>query len=327
MVKPKVYVTRKLPKKAMEMIDKECDMEVNPHDRVMTREELETAIQGIDGLLCLLTDKIDAELLDLNPDLQVIANYAVGYNNIDIEACTERNILVSNTPGVLSDTTADFAWALLMATSRRIVEGDKFARAGKYNGWGPMLMLGGDIYNKTLGIIGLGRIGKKVAKRASGFNMNKIYYNRTKLTSEEEKKFDVEYAEFEELLKTSDFISLHVPLTDSTRHLIGKKELEMMKKTAYLINTSRGPVIDESALADALKNNEIAGAGLDVYEEEPKIHPGLIDLDNVVLTPHIASASIDTRTKMGTMAAENLIVGLKGNKMPNLINKEVLQKN
>ena len=327
MVKPKVYVTRKLPKKAMEMIDKECDMEVNPHDRVMTREELETAIQDIDGLLCLLTDKIDAELLDLNPDLQVIANYAVGYNNIDIEACTERNILVSNTPGVLSDTTADFAWALLMATSRRIVEGDKFARAGKYNGWGPMLMLGGDIYNKTLGIIGLGRIGKKVAKRASGFNMNKIYYNRTKLTSEEEKKFDVEYAEFEELLKTSDFISLHVPLTDSTRHLIGKKELEMMKKTAYLINTSRGPVIDESALADALKNNEIAGAGLDVYEEEPKIHPGLIDLDNVVLTPHIASASIDTRTKMGTMAAENLIVGLKGNKMPNLINKEVLQKN
>ena len=327
MVKPKVYVTRKLPKKAMEMIDKECDMEVNPHDRVMTREELETAIQGIDGLLCLLTDKIDAELLDLNPDLQVIANYAVGYNNIDIEACTERNILVSNTPGVLSDTTADFAWALLMATSRRIVEGDKFARAGKYNGWGPMLMLGGDIYNKTLGIIGLGRIGKKVAKRASGFNMNKIYYNRTKLTSEEEKKFDVEYAEFEELLKTSDFISLHVPLTDSTRHLIGKKELEMMKKTAYLINTSRGPVIDESALADALKNNEIAGAGLDVYEEEPKIHPGLIDLDNVVLNPHIASASIDTRTKMGTMAAENLIVGLKGNKMPNLINKEVLQKN
>lgn len=326
MNKPKVYVTRKLPKKAMDMIDKECDMEVNPYDRVMTRDELAEAIQGIDGLLCLLTDTIDKELLDLNPDLKVIANYAVGYNNIDVKACTERDILVSNTPGVLTDTTADFVWALLMATARRVIEGDRFSRSGKYEGWGPMLMLGGDVYGKTLGIIGVGRIGAEVAKRASGFKMKKIYYNKTRLEPKKEKKLDIEFKKMDELLKTADFVTIHVPLNESTRHMIGQKELNKMKNTAYLINTSRGPVIDEAALVEALKVGEIAGAGLDVYEKEPKIHSGLKELDNTVLTPHIASASIDTRTKMGTMAAENLIAGLKKEKMPNLINPEAFKK-
>lgn len=326
MSRPRVYVTRKLPQVALDMIAAECDMEVNPHDRVLTREELEEAVKGIDGLLCLLTDKIDGDLLDLNPNLKVIANYAVGFNNIDVDACTKRGIPVSNTPGVLTDTTADFAWTLLMATARRLVEADRFTRAGKYKGWGPMLMLGGDVYGKTLGVIGMGRIGQAFVKRAKGFDMRVIYYDAFRRSGEEEKELGIEYREFEDLLKEADFISIHVPLIPETEHLIGKKELEMMKKTAYLINTARGPIIDEKALVEALKNNEIAGAGLDVYEDEPELAPGLAELDNVTLAPHIASASIETRTKMAVMAAENLLAGLKGEKMPNIVNPEVFNK-
>ncbi|CCU79837.1 Glyoxylate reductase / Hydroxypyruvate reductase [Halanaerobium saccharolyticum subsp. saccharolyticum DSM 6643] len=320
----RVYVTRKLPKKALEMLEREFKVEVNPHDRVMTREELETAVKDIDGLLCLLTDSIDSELLELNPDLKVIANYAVGYNNIDVEACTKKEIKVSNTPGVLTDTTADFAWTLLMAAARRIIEADKFTRAGKYKGWGPMMFLGGDIYGKKLGIIGIGRIGRAFARRAKGFDMDFYYYDVNRLEKAEEKRLGLEYKNFEDLLKESDFISLHVPLIPQTRHLIGEEELKLMKETAYLINTARGPIIDEKALVWALKNGEIAGAGLDVYEEEPNLYSDLDKLDNTVLTPHIASASIETRTKMATMAAENLIAGLKGKEMPNLINKEAV---
>ncbi|MDI3547968.1 MAG: glyoxylate reductase [Halanaerobiales bacterium] len=325
MDRPKVYITRKLPQKALDMIAAECDMEVNPHDRVMTREELKEAIKGIDGLLCLLTDTIDAELLDLNPDLKVIANYAVGFNNIDIAACTERGIPVSNTPGVLTDTTADFAWTLLMATARRLVEADQFTRAGKYKGWGPMLLLGGDVFGKTLGIIGMGRIGQAVAKRAKGFEMKVLYYDAYRRTVEEEKELGIEYRDLENLLQEADFVTIHVPLMPETEHLIGEKELKLMKKTAYLINTARGPIVDERALVKALKNNEIAGAGLDVYEEEPELAPGLTELDNVILAPHIASASIETRTKMAVIAAKNLLAGLKGEEMPNLLNPDSLK--
>jgi len=325
MKKPKVYVTRELPKKALDMISAECEMEVNPHDRVLTREELERAVQGIDGLLCLLTDRIDAELLDFNPDLKVIANYAVGFNNIDVKACTERGIPVSNTPGVLTDTTADFAWTLLMATARRLVEADRFARAGKYEGWGPMMFLGGDIYGQTLGVIGMGRIGQAFAKRACGFDMKVIYYDAFRLTPEKEKELNIEYRELDDLLKEADFVSIHVPLIPETRHLIGERELKIMKETAYLINTARGPIIDEKALVEALKNKEIAGAGLDVYENEPELATGLVELENVTLAPHIASASIETRTKMAVMAAENLLAGLKGETMPNIVNPEVFE--
>ncbi|MFW6308783.1 MAG: 2-hydroxyacid dehydrogenase, partial [bacterium] len=253
MSKPKVYVTRKLPQKALKMIEDECEMEVNPHDRTMTVGELEEAVQGIDGLLCLLTDNINEELLQLNPDLKIIANYAVGYNNIDIEACNHRGIPVANTPGVLTETTADLAWALLMATARRVVEADRFTRAGKYEGWGPMLFMGGDIYNKTLGIIGLGRIGQAVARRAvDGFDMDVYYYN-THRKKELEKELGVEYKGLEEILQISDFISLHVPLTPDTEKMIGEKEFKSMKKSAYLINTSRGAVVDEKALLQALR--------------------------------------------------------------------------
>ena len=323
--KPKVYVTRKLPQKSLDMIEEECDMEVNSHDRALTRGELEKAIQGIDGLLCLLTDNIDEDLLKLNPDLQVVANYAVGYDNIDVEACTEKGILVSNTPGVLTDTTADLAWTLLLATARRVVEADKFTKAGKYEGWSPMLLMGGDVYGKKLGIIGLGRIGKAVVKRAvGGFDMDVVYYDKFR-DEEFEKDYDLEYVEFEELLETSDFISVHTPLTPETEKMIGEEEFETMKDKAYLINTSRGAVIDEKALLQALRDDEIAGAGLDVYEDEPKLTPGLVGEDNVVLLPHIGSASVETRTEMATMAADNLIAGLKGEKMPNIVNPEALK--
>ncbi|MDW7673433.1 MAG: D-glycerate dehydrogenase [Bacillota bacterium] len=325
MSKPKVYVTRRLPKIALDMIAAECEMDVNPHDRVMTREELEKAIQGIDGMVCLLTDNIDASLLDLNPNLKVLANYAVGFNNIDVEACTQRKIPVTNTPGVLTETSADLAWSLVMSVARRIPEADRFTREGKFKGWGPMLLLGGDVYGKTLGVVGLGRIGQAIIKRAKGFDMKIIYYNTRRKSEEEEKALGVEYREFDDLIKEADFISLHLPLMPETEHLIGEREFKMMKKTAYLINTARGPVVDEKALVKALQEKEIAGAGLDVYEEEPELAEGLVGLDNVVLLPHIASASIETRTKMGIMAAENLLAGLKGERMPNLLNPEALK--
>lgn len=322
MARPKVYVTRMLPQKALEMIAADCQMTVNPHDRVLARTELEEAIKGIDGLLCLLTDTIDGPLLDLNPGLKVIANYAVGYNNIDIGACTKRGIFVSNTPGVLTETTADLAWALLMAAARRIPEADRFTREGRFTSWGPMMFLGSDVYGKTLGIIGMGRVGKAVARRARGFGL-KVYYNdKSDLGRDEEKELNAERRDMDDLLRESDFVSLHVPLTADTRGLIGAGELAMMKKKAFLINTSRGPVVDEKALVRALQNGAIAGAGLDVYENEPELAPGLKELENAVLLPHIASASVETRTKMALMAAENLLAGLKGKKMPNLINSE-----
>jgi len=324
-MKPKVFVTRKLPEKALKMIRAECDMEINPHDRVLTKEELISGISDKDGMLCLLTDEIDEEVIDSGRNLRIIANYAVGYNNIDVSAATKRKIPVTNTPGVLTDTTADMAWALIFAIARRVVEADKFTREGMYKGWGPMMFLGGDIYRKTLGIVGLGRIGKSVVRRAKGFDMRVLYFDAFRADEKVEKELSIKYVSLEELLKESDFVSIHVPLLPSTHHLIGEKELLMMKKTAYLINNSRGPVIDEEALVKALRDKEIAGAALDVFENEPEISPGLADLENVVLTPHISSASIETRTKMAVIAAENLLAGLKGIRPPNIVNPEVLK--
>lgn len=324
-MKPKVFVTRKLPEKALKMIRAECDMEINPHDRVLTKEELISGISDKDGMLCLLTDEIDEEVIDSGRNLRIIANYAVGYNNIDVSAATKRKIPVTNTPGVLTDTTADMAWALIFAIARRVVEADKFTREGMYKGWGPMMFLGGDIYRKTLGIVGLGRIGKSVVRRAKGFDMRVLYFDAFRADEKVEKELSIKYVSLEELLKESDFVSIHVPLLPSTHHLIGEKELLMMKKTAYLINNSRGPVIDEEALVKALRDKEIAGAALDVFENEPEISPGLADLENVVLTPHISSASIETRTKMAVIAAENLLAGLKGIRPPNIVNPEALE--
>ncbi len=319
----KVYVTRRVPQKALDLLEAEFRLEVNPHDRILTREELAEAAQDAEGLLCLLTDQIDGKLLDKMPRLKMVANCAVGYDNIDVRACTERNIVVSNTPGVLTETTADMAWALLMAAARRVAEADRYVREEKFKAWAPMLLLGEDVYKRVLGIVGMGRIGAAVAKRASGFNMTVLYYAPHRKSPQEEQELGVEYRNLEDLIREADYISLHVPLNETTRHLLGRQEFKQMKQTAYLINTSRGPVIDEKALVEALKNKELAGAALDVYENEPQLEPGLAEMDNVTLAPHIASATVETRTKMAVMAAENLLAGLKGEKIPNLINREL----
>jgi glyoxylate reductase len=323
--KKKVFVTRRIPQPGLDML-KDFDMTMNQEDRVLTKEELIAGSKGKDGVLCLLTDPITAEIMDALPTVRIFANYAVGFNNIDVEAASKRKVAITNTPGVLTDTTADFAWTLLMAAARRLVEADKFCRAGKYEGWGPMLLLGHDVHHKTLGIVGMGRIGQALAQRARGFEMKVLYADepQARLSTEREKEFNATFVSLDQLLKESDFVSLHVPLLPSTKHLIGKQQLEMMKRTAVLVNTSRGPVVDEKALVEALKNRVIFAAGLDVYEEEPALAPGLAELDNVVIPPHTASATIDTRTKMATMAAGNLVAFFKGERPPNILNPEVL---
>jgi glyoxylate reductase len=325
-MKPTVLVTRNLPQKGMDMLREIYALTVNPHDRVMTREEIAEEIRDKDGLLCLLTDAIDGGIMDRSPRLRIISNYAVGYNNIDVNAATERGIIVTNTPGVLTETSADFAFALLMAIARRLPESERLARAGKFKGWGPMFMLGEDIHGKTLGIVGMGRIGKVVARRASGFDMRVIYHSAHRLSSEEEASLRAEFVQFEDLLSGSDFISIHVPLSEQTRHLFGEKELRAMKSDSYLINTSRGPVVDEKALVKALEDGVIRGAALDVYENEPEIEPGLLRLENVIVAPHVASATVETRTKMAVMAAENLIAAMEGRVPQYIVNNEVLSR-
>jgi len=320
----KIFVTRKIPDPGLKILRSKHDIEVNPHDRVLTKEEIIKGLKGKDGLLCLLTDTIDEEVIRSEPNLKMIASYAVGYDNIDVKTATEQGIPVSNTPGVLTDTTAEMAWALLFSVARRTVTGDSFTRAGKFKGWGPMLMLGQDVTNKTLGIVGAGRIGTVFALKSKGFDM-KVLYVSNHTNQILEKEVNAKKVDLSKLLNESDFISLHVPLTKKTYHLIGERELQMMKKTAILINTSRGSIIDEKALVKALKEKWIFGAGLDVYEHEPEITEDLKKLDNVVLQPHSASATFETRTKMAIMAAENMIVGLKGRIPPNCINKEVFK--
>ncbi len=319
-----VYLTRPIPEPGIELLKKTFPkFRMNEEDRVLTQPELMQAVKGQHGILSLLTDKMDAAVMDAaGPQLRVIANYAVGYDNIDLDAARERNILVTNTPGVLTDATADFAWALLMAVARRIPESERFARAGKYKAWGPKLFLGGDLVGRTLGIIGAGRIGATVARRSVGWNM-RVIYTDVRRNPDLEKAVNAQFVDFDTLLKEADYISVHVPLTPETHHLMDEPAMRKMKPTAYLVNTSRGPVVDEAALAKILREKVIAGAGLDVFEFEPKIHQDLLDLDNVVLTPHIASATFDTRNKMATMAATNLIEALKGHRPPNLVNVEV----
>ena len=325
MKRKKVYITRQIPEAAIDSLREQFDVTVNPHDRVLEREELLDGVRGVDAVLCLLTDVINSEVFEAaGAQCRIFADYAVGYNNIDVAEASKRGIIVTNTPDVLNDATADLAWALLFAVSRRIAESDRFARAGKFKGWGPMLLLGRDITGKKLGIIGAGRIGFNFARKAKGFDME-IIYTSTKPNAEMEKQLGAKFVDKETLLKEADFISVHVPLTPSTRHYIGEKELKMMKKSAVLINTSRGPVIDEKALVEALKSGEIWGAGLDVFENEPVIEPGLKTLDNVVIVPHIASATIETRTNMGLIAARNIISVLTGGMPETCINPEVLK--
>ncbi len=323
-MKPKVFLTRELPPKAMQRLFEHTELEYNKEDRVLTKNEIINGIQGKDALLCLLTDAIDGEIMDANPNLKIIANYAVGFNNIDVDAATQRRIPITNTPGVLTETSADMAFTLLVATARRVVEGDKFIRTGKWTGWGPLQFLGSDIFGATLGIVGLGRIGKAVAKRAKGFDMKVIYWNRTRLSKNEEQKLGLTYASFEAVLRQSDYVSLNIAYNEHTFHLMSDNEFNLMKQTAIVINTARGPVIDEKALVRALQSKKIAGAGLDVFEEEPIVTPELIDMDNCILLPHLASATIETRTKMAMIAIDNLLAKFDGKELPNLINKEVL---
>lgn len=321
-MKPRVCVTRQLPREGMDLLARDCEVDCNLHDRGMTREELLNSVRNADGLVTLLSDTIDAEIMDSGPRLKVIANYAVGFNNIDIKAATERGIAVTNTPGVLTETTADLAWALLMAVARRIVESDRFMRSGKFQGWAPMLYLGNDIYGKTLGIVGFGRIGRAVARRASGFDMKVLYSGRRRAPEEDERTCNASFCSLETLLRESDFISLHVPLTESTRHLIGDAQFDIMKESSILINTARGAVVDEKALVRALKAGKIAGAGLDVYEHEPGFEPELAEMDDVVMVPHIGTASVATRTKMATMVAGDTIDVLEGRMPAHLVNPE-----
>lgn len=307
---PKVIATREIPEAGLRLLE---DFDVTVlSEAPPDRDELLEAVRGASGILSILTETIDAEVMDAaGEDLKVVSNLAVGLDNIDIEAANERGIVVTNTPGVLDETTADTAFMLLLAAARRLGEAERFLRAGKWNAWGPKQFTGPDVWGKTLGIVGFGRIGQAVARRAKGFGMDVLYTARSR-KEEAEKEIGARYAYLDELLESSDFVSIHTPLTEETQHLIGKSELEVMKSGAVLVNTSRGPVVDESALADALENGGIFAAGLDVYEEEPKVHPKLLKLENVVLVPHIGSASIETRDKMAMLAARNLRAVLDG---------------
>ncbi len=321
--RPKIFLTRELPPKTMELLHREAELTMNPDDRVLSRDEIVAGVRGVDGLLCLLTDSIDAEIMDANPSLKVIANFAVGFNNIDVDAASARKIPVTNTPGVLTETTADMAWALLMDAARRVAEGDRFVRTRKWQGWGPLQLLGADVTGATLGLVGLGRIGKAMLSRAKGFDMNVLYWNRTRRSIDREQQLGVRYAALDDLLADSDFVSIHVALNDETRHLIDTPQFSLMKRTACIINTSRGPVINEKALVRALQDGKIASAGLDVYENEPQLEPELYDMPNVVIAPHLGSATIGTRTKMGNMAAENCLAACAGQRPPNLVNPEI----
>jgi glyoxylate reductase len=324
-VKPKVLVTRMLPQGALDYVSVHCQTEVNRRDVQYSKKQLVQHLKGKVGMICVLTDIIDAEVLGSNPNLKVVSNVAVGLDNIDVQAATRHGVMVTNTPGVLTETTADFAWALLLTAARQVVEGDRFVRAGKWKEWMFMGFLGTDVYGKVLGICGLGRIGTAVARRAQGFNMRILYTQRHR-NEARERELDATYVDKMTLLRESDFVVLMLPLTSETRHYIGRKELSAMKRTAILVNAARGPIVDEKALVQALTSGTIAGAGLDVFEREPQVERGLLRLQNVVLAPHIASASMETRTKMAFMAAENCVTGVTGRQPPNLVNPEVLNR-
>jgi glyoxylate reductase len=324
MAKPKVFATHELFEAARQILGENCEMEYWAKPERPPREELLRRVKGKDGLICLLTEKINDEFLRAAPKLRIAANVAVGFDNIDVAACTKRGVAATNTPGVLDETTADFAWTLLMAVARRLGEGEALARSGNWKGWDLDQLVGTDVWGKTLGIVGFGRIGRAVARRAGGFQMKVIYTDAQRVPEGVEKELNATFCEMNTLLAESDFISVHVPLLPETRGLFDAPKFYRMKPTAFLINTSRGPVVDEAALVAALEERKIAGAALDVYENEPLIHPGL-KRANVVLAPHIASASLETRTKMACIAANNVVALFAGQRPPNILNPEVLK--
>lgn len=318
MTKPTLFLTRPLPEPVMAAIPARYELISAPPDRPPSPAELKQGFARADAVICTLSDRIDADLLSHAPRLKIVANYAVGYNNIDLAAARSRRIVVTNTPDVLTNSTADLTWALLLAVARRVVEGDRWVRTGTWPGWAPTQMLGSDVSGKTLGIVGMGRIGQAVAQRGAVFRMPVIYAGRRRVPAPLDLPW--EWQPLDAVLAKSDFLSLHVPLTDTTRHLIGPRELTLMKPTAYLVNTSRGPVIDEAALVSALEAGTIAGAGLDVYEQEPTVSAGLISLPNVILLPHLGSATLETRVRMGLICLDNIAAVLGGRPALNRVN-------
>jgi lactate dehydrogenase-like 2-hydroxyacid dehydrogenase len=314
-----------IPQQTIDTLREHHDVEVNPHDRALSKKELLQAVRGRDAVISLLTDTIDGEVLDAaGAQCRIVANYAVGFNNFDLDAATARGVIMTNTPGVLDDATATHAWALLLATARRIPESERYVRAGKWHGWAPMAFIGQDVDNKTLGIAGLGRIGSKFARKAAAFDMN-IIYTDARPNTELERQYNARFVDKATLLRESDYLSLHLPLLAETHHYIGAAELAAMKPTAVLINAARGPLVDEKALVAALREKVVWGAGLDVFEDEPKLTPGLAELDNVVIVPHIASATTQTRLAMGKIATDNVIRVLNGEAPLNCINPQVLK--
>jgi glyoxylate reductase len=322
MPKPRVLATRPLFPAAQQVLNASCDVQYWTKAERISKQELFELIKEKEGLVCLLTEKVDEELLRAAPKLRIAANVAVGFDNIDVAACTRRGVVATNTPGVLDETTADFAWTLLMAVARRIGEGEQLARSGNWQGWDLDQLVGTDVWGKTLGLVGFGRIGRAVARRAAGFQMKVIYTDAIRAPLDIEKELKAEHRDFNTLLGEADFVSLHVPLLPETRGLMDGAKFHRMKPTAFLINTARGSVVDEAALVHALESGKIAGAGLDVYENEPFIHPGL-KRPNVVLAPHIASGSLETRTKMAVIAAENVVAVFKGQRPASMLNPEV----
>ena len=323
-MKHPVLVTKRIYPEAIEYLGQHVELDYANSDDGLTASELAERIRGKHGVVSQLTDKFDAAMIERLEGVRVIANVAVGYDNIDLAAATAKGILITNTPDVLTDTTADLAFALLLAAARRIVEGYQFVHSGQWRKWRIDLLVGRDVHHATIGIVGMGRIGQAVAKRAGGFSMRILYYDVVRAPESLERSLGLEYRPLEELLREADFVSLHVPLVEETRKLIGKDQLRVMKPSAILVNTSRGPIVDENALAEALEKRWIAGAGLDVFEREPEVHPGLLKLENVVVAPHIGSASIDTRRNMSLLAAQNAVAALSGQRPPNLVNRELL---
>ena len=325
--RPKVLVTRPIMAEAEQTLRGRCDVTIHENEFGIPRDELLKIVGGMDAVITMLTERVDREFLDAaGPQLRIVANHAVGFDNIVLADCTGAGVPASNTPDVLTETTADTAWVLLMAAARRVGEGERLLRARTRWIWGPLMMLGQDVHHKTIGIVGFGRIGQAVARRATGFGMRVIYHDAVDLPPEVERESGAKRAPFEQLLTEADFISIHTNLTPETRHLFSTDQFRAMKSTAVLVNTSRGPVVDEAALAGALRDGEIFGAGLDVFENEPDVHPDLLDLDNAVIIPHLGSATVDTRRAMGLLAVENVFAALDGERPPTILNPEVLDR-
>jgi len=322
-VRPTILITKRLFPETVAFLEQHADVDYESSIDGLTSADLIARARGKQAILSQFTDALPREILSEMRGLGMIAHVGVGFDNIDVPAASEHGILVSNTPGILDDTTADFAFALLMAAARRVTEANTFVRSGEWKRWSLELMIGLDIHHRTLGILGMGRIGQAVARRAAGFGMRVLYHNRHPLPAETASALNAKWVGKEQLLRESDFLSIHVPLSDATRHAVGEAELSVMKPTAILVNTARGPVVDEAALVKALQNRVIAGAGLDVFEREPQVHPGLLELPQAVLAPHIGSATVETRKKMTMMAAENALAALTGTRPPNLLNPAV----